>query len=73
MYNKKKYGVIGVIVTIIILIVLVILTNIQNSQLSYVENLANKIVMPIQNGLTYMKNRVKGNTAFFENDNKLKT
>ena len=72
MYNKKKYGIAGVIVTIIILIILVVLTNIQNTQLSYVENLANKIVMPIQNGLTYLKNRVKGNSSFFANVNNLK-
>ena len=72
MYNKKKYGIAGVIITIIILIILVVLTNIQNTQLSYVENIANKIVMPIQNGLTYLKNRVKGNSAFFVNVNNLK-
>lgn len=72
MYNKKKYGIAGVIVTIIILIILVILTNVQNSKLSYVENLANKVVMPIQNGLTYLKNKVKGNSAFFANVNNLK-
>ena len=71
MYNKKKYGIVGVILTIIILIVLVILTNIQNSQLSYVENLANKIVMPIQNGLTYLKNKINGNSTFFANVNNL--
>ena len=80
MYNKKKYGVIGTIITIIILILLFILTNVQNSNLSFLENMANKIVMPVQNGLTYIKNKVSGNSSFFfylsklkeENDN-LKT
>ena len=72
MYNKKKYGIVGVIFTIIILIILVILTNVQNSKLSYVENLANKVVMPIQNGLTYLKNKVSGNSSFFANVNNLK-
>ena len=72
MYNKKKYGIIGTIVTILILIILVAITNTQNSNLSYIENLANKIVMPIQNGLTYLKNRVNGNSTFFENVNRLK-
>ena len=54
MYNKKKYGIAGVIIAIIILIILFTLTNIQNSKVSYFENVANKIVMPIQNGLTYL-------------------
>lgn len=72
MYNKKKYGIIGVIVAIIILIILFMLTNVQNSKLSYLENLANKIVMPIQNGLTFLKNKVNGNSTFFENVNNLK-
>ena len=72
MYNKKKYGVLGVIVTIIILIILVALTNIQNSKLSFLENMANKIVMPVQNGLTYLKNKINGNSSFFANVNNLK-
>lgn len=72
MYNKKKYGIVGVILTIIILIILVALTNIQNSNLSFVENIANKIVMPVQNGLTYLKNKVNGNSSFFANVNNLK-
>ena len=72
MYNKKKYGVIGTIITIIIVILLFILTNVQNSNLSFFENMANKIVMPVQNGLTYLKNKVSGNSSFFENVSKLK-
>lgn len=72
MYTKKRYGIIGTIVTIIIIILLVVLTNIQNSNLSFFENAANKIVMPIQNGLTYLKNKVNGNSSFFENVGNLK-
>ena len=72
MYKKKKYGIVGTIIAIVILIVLFTLTNIQNSKLSYFENLANKIVMPDQNGLTYLKNRLKGNSSFFANVNDLK-
>ena len=73
MYNKKKYGIVGVIITIIILIILFTLTNIQNNKISYFENIANKIVMPIQNGLTYIKNKFGGNQSFFENVNNLKS
>ena len=72
MYKKKKYGILGVIITIIILIILFALTNTENSNLSYIENLANRIVMPIQNGMTYIKNRVQGNSSFFENVDNLK-
>lgn len=72
MYNKKKYGIVGVIIAIIVLILLFILTNVQNSKLSYLENLANKVVMPIQNGITFIKNKIDGNSSFFENVNNLK-
>ena len=72
MYKRKKFGIFGIVVTIIILIILFALTNMQNSNLSYIENLANKIVMPIQNGLTYVKNKLSGNSSFFINVNNLK-
>ena len=72
MYKNRKNGIIGIIVTILILIVLVILTNTENSNLSYIENVANKLVNPIQNGLTYVKNRLHGNNSFFTNINDLK-
>ena len=73
MYRNKKSGIIGIIITIIILILLVILTNTENSNLSYVENIANKLVNPIQNGLTYVKNKIHGNSSFFTNINDLKS
>ena len=72
MYRNKKGGIIGIIVTVVILILLVILTNTENSNLSYIENVANKLVNPIQNGLTYVKNRIHGNSSFFTNINNLK-
>ncbi len=34
--------------------------------------MANKTVMPIQNGLTYLKNKLNGNSTFFTNVNNLK-
>ena len=58
---------------IIGIILLVILTNIENSNLSYIENIANKLVKPIQNGLTFAKNKIHGNNSFFTNINDLKT
>lgn len=71
MYRNKKTGIIGIIVTIIILIFLVIITNTDIAKMSYVENVVNTLVMPIQNGLTYLKNKIAGNSHFFENINNL--
>lgn len=73
MRRSKKGEIIGIIVTIVILIFLIILTNTESSNLSYIENVANKLVNPIQNGLTYVKNKIHGNTSFFTNINDLKT
>ena len=67
MYKGKKNGIIGIIITIIILILLVVLTNTKNSNLSYIENIADKLVNPIQNGLTFLKNKVHSNNSFFTN------
>lgn len=72
MYKNKKNGIIGIIITVIILILLVILTNTENSNLSYFENIANKLVNPVQNGLTYLKNKLNNNDAFFEDMSSLK-
>lgn len=72
MHKSKKSGVIGIIITIIILTALVIVTNIDTSQFSYIEGIAQKLVMPIQNGLTYLKNKINGNNTFFEDINNLK-
>ncbi len=63
--NKKKNGVIGIIITILLLIILVFLSNTDTQKLSYVESAVSSIVMPIQNGLTYLKNKLAGNDEFF--------
>lgn len=71
MYKNKKTGVIGIIITIIILILLVVFTNTDINKVSHVENVACTLVMPIQNGLTYLKNKLAGNNSFFENINNI--
>lgn len=73
MYKKRKTGIIGIIVTIVILIFLVVVTNTDIAKMSYVENIVSTIVMPIQNGLTYLKNKIAGNGSFFEDINHLQT
>lgn len=72
MYKNKKTGIIGIIIAIIVLIALVLLTNIKLGSLTGVENVFSKIVMPVQNGLIYLKNKIAGNNAFFEDINNLK-
>lgn len=72
MYRNKKVGIIGIVITIAVLIILVILTSTGINKFSKAEGFFGKLVMPLQNGLTRLKNRVSGNNAFFEDINKLK-
>lgn len=72
MYSKKKTGIVGIVITVIILILLVFLSNLKLESLSYVENAFSAIVMPIQTGYTYLKNKITGNTNFFTNMEALK-
>lgn len=74
MYNKKRNtGIIGIVITIIILILLVFLSNLKLESFSYIENAFSAIVMPIQTGYTYLKNKVTGNSNFFTNMDNLKS
>ena len=71
MFKKNKVGILGIIITIIVLIFIVIFSN-GESNTSFFENVANKLVMPIQNGLTYLKNKFNGNDSFFVDIQNLK-
>ena len=70
MYKNKKAGILGIIITIIILILIVIFSNGENNA-SFLENGASNLIMPIQNGLTYLKNKISGNSTFFTDINNL--
>lgn len=72
MYRNKKTGIIGIIITIIILILVVIFSNGENNS-NFFENAATNLVMPIQNGLTYLKNKISGNGTFFTDINNLQS
>lgn len=72
MENDRKGGIVGVIITIIILIILVVFTNTDSDKISIIENIANNVVMPIENGLTHLKNKLNNNEKFFENIEQLK-
>ena len=71
MYKNKKSGIIGIIVTIVILIVIVFLSNVEVGQLSDAQNVFTSLIMPVQNGLTYLKNKLSGNDSFFTDINRL--
>lgn len=72
MYNKKKKQIVGIVISIIALIIIVIMSNIKIDNLSYAQSFANFFIMPIQNGLTYLKNWVSGNNEFFTDVSNLK-
>lgn len=72
MNSNKKGEVIGTIIIILILVFLVIFTNSNSDNKFHIENAIGKIVIPIQNGLTYLKNRINNNEQFFENVDQLK-
>ena len=72
MQKSRKTGIIGIIITVAILIILVATTNIDATKFSGIENTLGKLVMPIQNGLTFLKNKIAGNNTFFEDINNLK-
>ena len=67
MNRSKKTSRIGITITIVVLIVIVIISNIKIEDMSNVENGFGVLVMPIQNGLTYLKNWMSGNDSFFTN------
>ena len=70
--NKKRNDAIGVIITVIVLILLVFLSNLEIERISYIENAFSKIVMPIQSGFTYIKNKLQGNQEYFADLDSLK-
>ena len=71
MYKNKKAEIAGIVITIVILILIVIFSN-TDSEISFLDNAASKLVMPVQNGLTYLKNKISGNSTFFTDTNNLK-
>lgn len=71
MYKTRKTGIVGVVITVIILIIIVIVSNIKIKDVSYIEEAFGVVVIPIQNGLTYLKNWLSGNQTFFTDINNL--
>lgn len=72
MHRNKKAEIAGIVITIIILIFIVIFSNADKGN-SFFENAATTLIMPVQNGLTYLKNKMSGNSTFFTDINNLKS
>lgn len=72
MRKNKKTSIIGIITTIVLLIIIVIISNIKVNDVSSIENTMGMLVMPIQNGLTYLKNWISGNSTFSTDISNLK-
>ena len=73
MYKNKKTGIIGVVVTVIILIAIVVISNIEIENFSQIGGALSSFVMPVQNGITYLKNKITGNNTFFSDIDNLKS
>lgn len=63
--RKNRSGIAGIVITIILLIILVFISNLKLNKLSYIENAFSNIIMPIQSGITYLKNKIAGNDNYF--------
>ena len=70
--KKKKTGMVGTIITIIILIILVFISNLNITSFSHIGNAINNIIMPLQSGITHLKNKISKNDAFFVTMDNLK-
>ena len=70
--NRKKSGIAGIVITIILLIILVFISNLKLSKFSYIENAFSNIIMPIQSGITFIKNKLSGNDNYFATIDSLK-
>lgn len=73
MYKNKKTGIVGSIITVIILVILIFTTNININSFAQIENVLNKIVMPMQNGIIHLKNKMAKNNSYFEKVEDLKS
>lgn len=70
--NRKKSGIAGIVITIILLIILVFVSNLKLNKFSYIENAFSNLIMPIQSGITYIKNKISGNDNYFATMDSLK-
>lgn len=63
--SKRKTGIIGIAITVVLLIILVFVSNLNLNKFSYIENAFSKLIMPIQTGIIYLKQKITGNDNYF--------
>ena len=73
MNRNKQTEVLGIIITIIILVLLIFLTNVDVKNFTYFETVASSIVNPVQKVFNDIKNKVQGNTSYFDDLEKVKS
>ncbi len=73
MNRNKQTEVLGIIITIIILVLLIFLTNVDVKKFTYLETVASSIVNPVQKVFNDIKNKVQGNTSYFDDLEKVKS
>lgn len=71
--ERKKNGIVGVVITVLILIILVVISNSKIEKWNEVFSPLTSFANSIQNGITYVKNKVTGDENFFVNIQELKT
>ena len=70
--KRKKSGIAGIVITIILLIILVFISNLKLNKFSYIENAFSNLIMPIQSGIIFLKNKISGNDNYFVTMDSLK-
>ncbi len=59
--KNGKSSVVGTIIAIIVLIIIVIISNIGTTNMSLMQNGVSKVIVPIQNALIFVKNKINNN------------
>lgn len=71
--NKKRRGILGITITIGLLVILVFISNLSLNNFKHFENAFSHIIMPLQSGITYLKNKIAGNDNYFSTLDYLKS
>lgn len=67
MNRNRQTEILGGIVTIIILVLLIFLSNVETNKLSFFESAVSSVVNPVQKVFVDLKNKIQGNSVYFEN------
>ena len=71
--GKNNTSILGVAFTIILLVILISFTNTSRESITLPEKVVNLFVMPIQSGVTYVKNKIFDDSDYSQNIDELKS